>query len=151
LQALRGAAQLTAATIVSEIGSFSRFEPRNLMDYSGLVASEHSSGNRLKRGAITKTGNAPLRRVVVEAAWSYQRRPWIGGYLLRRQRNLNLSDEVKAIAWKAQYRLHKRYIRLTAGGKNKNQTVTAVGRELLGFIWDIAVRTERAREQKKAA
>jgi transposase len=151
LQALRGVAQLTAATIVSEIGSFSRFEPRKLMGYSGLVASEHSSGNRLKRGAITKTGNAHLRRVIVEAAWSYQRRPWIGGYLLRRQRNLNLSEEVKEIAWKAQYRLHKRYTKLTAGGKNKNQTVTAVGRELLGFIWDIAVRTERAWEQTKAA
>ena len=64
LQALGGVAQLTAATIVAEIGSFSRFEPRKLMGYSGLVASEHSSGNRLKRGAITKTGNAHLRRVV---------------------------------------------------------------------------------------
>ena len=95
LQALRGVAQLTAATIVSEIGSFSRFEPRKLMGYSGLVASEHSSGNGSKRGAITKTGNAHLRRVIVEAAWAYQRRPWIGGYLLRRQRNLNLSEEVK--------------------------------------------------------
>lgn len=144
LQALRGVAQLTAATIVSEIGSFSRFEPRKLMGYSGLVASEHSSGNKVKRGALTKTGNAHLRRVVVEAAWAYQRRPWMGGYLLRRQRNLKLSEEVKEIAWKAQNRLHKRYSKLTAGGKNKNQTVAAVGRELLGFIWDIAVRTERS-------
>jgi transposase len=142
LQALRGVAQLTAATIVSEIGSFSRFEPRKRMGYSGLVASEHSSGNKVKRGSLTKTGNAHLRRVIVEAAWAYQRRPWMGGYLLRRQRNLKLSDEVKEIAWKAQYRLHKRYSKLTAGGKNKNQTVAAVGRELLGF-WDIAVRTER--------
>jgi transposase len=143
LQALRGVAQLSAATIVSEIGSFSRFEPRKLMGYSGLVASEHSSGNKVKRGSLTKTGNAHLRRVIVEAAWAYQRRPWIGGYLLRRQRDLKLSDEVKEIAWKAQNRLHKRYNKLAAGGKNKNQTVTAVGRELLGFVWDIAVRTER--------
>lgn len=151
LQSLRGVAQLTAATIVSEIGSFSRFEPRKLMGYSGLVASEHSSGNRLRRGSITRTGNAHLRRVIVEAAWAYQRRPWIGGYLLRRQRDLNLSKEVKEIAWKAQYRLHKRYSKLTAQGKNKNQTVTAVGRELLGFIWDIAVRTERHQPQSLAA
>jgi transposase len=151
LQSLRGVAQLTAATIVSEIGSFSRFEPRKLMGYSGLVASEHSSGNRLRRGSITRTGNAHLRRVIVEAAWAYQRRPWIGGYLLRRQRDLNLSEEVKEIAWKAQYRLHKRYGKLTAQGKNKNQTVTAVGRELLGFIWDIAVRTERHQPQSLAA
>jgi transposase len=151
LQALRGVAQLTAATIVSEIGSFSRFEPRKLMGYSGLVASEHSSGNRLRRGSITRTGNSHLRRVIVEAAWAYQRRPWIGGYLLRRQRDLNLSEEVKEIAWKAQHRLHKRYSKLTAQGKNKNQTVTAVGRELLGFIWDIAVRTERHQPQSLAA
>src|ERR1700694_532985 len=82
LQSLRGVAQLTAATIVSEIGSFSRFEPRKLMGYSGLVASEHSSGSKIQRGSITKTGNSHLRRVIVEAAWAYQRRPWIGGYLL---------------------------------------------------------------------
>jgi transposase len=151
LQALRAVAQLTAATIVSEIGSFSRFEPRKLMGYSGLVASEHSSGNRLRGGSITRTGNSHLRRVIVEAAWAYQRRPWIGGYLLRRQRDLNLSEEVKEIAWKAQHRLHKRYSKLTAQGKNKNQTVTAVGRELLGFIWDIAVRTERHQPQSLAA
>ena len=151
LQALRGVAQLTATTIVSEIGSFSRFEPRKLMGYSGLVASEHSSGNRVRRGSITKTGNAHLRRVIVEAAWAYQRRPWIGGYLLRRQRDLKLSAEVKEIAWNAQHRLHKRYSKLTAGGKNKNQTVTAVGRELLGFIWDIAVRTERGYQEPQAA
>src|SRR5690242_13472249 len=69
LQALRGVAQLTAATIVSEIGSFARFEPRKLMGYSRLMASEDSSGNRLKRGAITKTGNSHVRRVIVEAAW----------------------------------------------------------------------------------
>ena len=151
LQALRGVAQLTAATIVSEIGSFSRFEPRKLMGYSGLVASEHTSGNRVQRGSITKTGNAHLRRVIVEAAWAYQRRPWIGGFLLRRQRDLHLSEEVKEIAWKAQYRLHKRYTKLTAGGKNKNQTVTAVGRELLGFSWDIAVHTERGGQKLQAA
>jgi hypothetical protein len=113
------------------------------MGYSGLVASEHSSGNKVKRGSITKTGNAHLRRVIVEAAWAYQRRPRMGASLLRRQRALKLNEEVKEIAWKAQHRLYKRYSKLTGAGKNKNQTVTAVGRELLGFIWDIAVRTER--------
>jgi transposase len=76
LQALRGVAQTTAATIVAELGSLSRFEsPRELMGYSGLVSSEHSSGNRIQRGSITKTGNAHVRRVVVESAWSYQHRP----------------------------------------------------------------------------
>jgi len=147
LQALRGIARTTAATVVSEIGSFSRFEPRRLMGYSGLVASEHSSGNRIQRGSITKTGNSHLRRVIIEAAWAYQHRPWIGGFLLRRQRDLKLTEETKEIAWKAQYRLHKRYKKLAARGKNKNQIVTAVGRELLGFIWAIAIQTERQEAQ----
>jgi transposase len=151
LQALRGIAQITAVTIVSEIGSFSRFEPRKLMGYSGLVSSEHSSGNRIQRGSITKTGNSHLRRVIVEAAWAYQHRPWLGGYLLKRQRDLELSQEVKEIAWKAQQRLHSRYKKLAAGGKNKNQIVTAVGRELLGFIWAVAVQTERSHKEPQAS
>jgi transposase len=147
LQALRGIARTAVATVVSEIGSFSRFQPRQLMGYSGLVASEHSSGNRIQRRSITKTGNAHLRRVIIEAAWAYQHRPWLGGFLLRRQRDLKLTEETKEIAWKAQYRLHKRYQKLAARGKNKNQIVTAVGRELLGFIWAIAVQTERQEAQ----
>jgi transposase len=143
LQALRGVAQTTAATIISELGSLSRFpSPKQLMSYAGLTPSEHSSGNRIQRGPITKSGNAHLRRVLVEAAWAYQHRPDVSGFLLRRQKALALSDEVKRIAWKAQLRLSGRYRKLTARGKNKNETVTAVGRELLGFIWAIAVETE---------
>lgn len=145
LQALRGVAQVTAATIVSEIGSFSRFQsPRQLMGYSGLVASEDSSGGRVRRGSITKTGNGHLRRVLVEAAWAYQHRPNVSGYLLRRQKNLTIPDEAKKIAWKAQQRLHKRYQTFSLRGKNKNQIVTALGRELLGFLWAIAVQTEQS-------
>jgi len=147
LQALRGIARTAAATVVSEVSSFSRFQPRRLMGYSGLVASEPSSGNRIQRGSITRTGNSHLRRVIIEAAWAYQHRPWLGGFLLRRQRDLKLTEETKEIAWKAQYRLHKRYQKLAAPGKNKNQIVTAVGRELLGFIWAIAVQTERQQAQ----
>lgn len=152
LQALRGVAQTTAATIVSELGSLSRFEsPRQLMGYSGLVAREHSSGNRVQRGGITKTGNGHLRRVVMESAWAYQHRPNVTGFLLRRQKNLALSDEVKRIAWKAQQRLHKRYTKFTLRGKNKNQTVTAVGRELLGFIWAVAREAEKQHMLSSAA
>jgi transposase len=151
LQALRGVAQVTAATVVSEVGSFSRFpSPPSLMGYSGLVASEHSSGNRVQRGSITKTGNAHLRRVVVEAAWAYQHRPNVTGFLLRRQKSLALSEEVKQIAWKAQQRLHKRYKTMQARGKNKNQIVTAIGRELLGFLWAIAVKVEQQVAPKAA-
>jgi len=152
LQALRGVAQTTAATIVSELGSLSRFRsPRQLMGYSGLVAREHSSGNRVRRGGITKTGNSHLRRVLVEAAWAYQHRPNVTGFLLRRQKNLTLSEEVKKIAWKAQQRLHKRYQAFAVRGKNKNQIVTALGRELLGFIWAIALEAEKQHKLAKAA
>ena len=152
LQALRGVAQTTAATIVSELGSLSRFEsPRQLMGYSGLVAREHSSGNRIQRGSITKTGNAHLRRVLVEAAWAYQHRPNVTGFLLRRQKSLALSDGVKQVAWKAQHRLNKRYKAMSARGKNKNQIVTALGRELLGFIWAIATNVEKQQAQAAAA
>ena len=141
LQALRGVAKITAVSIVAEVGRLSRFEkPRQLMGYSGLVSSEFSSGNRIQRGGITKTGNAHLRRVIMEAAWAYQRRPWVGGALLKRQHGVE--QEIKDLAWKAQWRLYHRYCKLAARGKNKNQIVTAVGRELLGFIWAIAVRIE---------
>ena len=141
LQALRGIAKMTAVTIVSEVGAISRFEnPRQLMSYSGLVPSEFSSGKRIRRGHITKTGNAHLRRVVVESSWSYRYRPWVGGELRRRQQHL--SDDVKEIAWKAQHRLYSRYQKLTASGKNKPHVVTAIGRELLGFIWAIGIKTE---------
>jgi transposase len=141
LQALRGIAKMAAVTIVSEVGALSRFEnARQLMGYSGLVPGEFSSGKTIQRRRITKTGNAHLRRVIVESSWSYQYRPWIGGQLRRRQQGL--PDDVKEIAWKAQHRLHSRYKKLTAAGKNKPHVATAIGRELLGFIWAIGVQTE---------
>jgi len=151
LQALRGVAQIAAATIVAELGEVSRFAaPRQLMGYSGMVAKEHSSGQRIWRGGITKTGNAHLRRVVTEAAWAYRHRPSIGGLLRRRQEKL--SEEVKEIAWKAQHRLHARYRRLTGRAKSKQQVVTAIGRELLGFIWAIGVQAEsKVREPMRCA
>jgi transposase len=152
LQALRGVAQITATTLVCEVGNFSRFaKPRPLMGYSGMVPSEHSSGNRKRQGAISKAGNAHLRRMLVEAAWAYQHRPCVKGALLRRQKALGLSEQVKDIAWKAQHRLHQRYSKLMARGKNKNQILTALGRELLGFVWAIAVQVEPAAKLAKTA
>ena len=141
LQSLRGVAEVTAATIVSEVGQLSRFAgARQLMGYSGAVASEDSSGERQYRGAITKAGNAHLRRVVVEAAWAYRQKPAVGSTLRRRQ--AKVSPEVVEIAWKAQQRLHRRYGRLKGKGKHKGEVVTAVARELLGFIWAIGVKVE---------
>lgn len=142
LQSLRGIAQLSAVSIMAELGELSRFEhPRQLMGYSGAVSREHSSGERIRRGAISKAGNAHLRRIVVEAAWAYRHRPAVGKTLAARQRHC--SSTITAMAWKAQHRLHQRYARLMARGKCKQQTVTAVGRELLGFIWAIGVHVER--------
>jgi transposase len=151
LQALRGIAQVSAVTIVAEVGELSRFtSPRQLMGYSGAVSSEHSSGVRIRRGAITKTGNAHVRRVVIEAAWAYRYRPAVGTAL--RQRQAGIAPDVKAIAWKAQHRLHRRYRHLLSRGKCKQQVVTAVGRELLGFIWAIGVSVNgQAPEARVAA
>jgi len=141
LQGLRGIAQVSAATIVAEVGELSRFaRAPQLTGYSGLGAREDSSGDRRRRGGITKTGNAHLRRVVVEAAWAYRHRPAVGAALRKRQ--ATLSEDVKAIAWKAQHRLHTRYRRLLGRGKCQQQVVTAVARELLGFIWAIGVTAE---------
>jgi transposase len=119
------------------------------MGYSGMVPSEDSSGERVRRGSITKTGNAHLRRVMIEAAWTYRHRPAIGPTLHRRQQGL--SPEVKEIAWRAQTRLHKRYRGLTAAGKNHQKIVTALGRELLGFIWAIAIQVENPDRCPRAA
>jgi transposase len=141
LQSLRGVAKVSAVTLVAELGQLSRFaHPRQLMGYAGIVSREHSSGERIRRGAISKTGNAHLRRIVVEAAWSYRHRPAVGAVLAVRQKNAPAA--VTAVAWKAQHRLHARYVRLLGRGKSKQQTVTAVGRELLGFIWAIGVAIE---------
>jgi len=150
LQALRGIAQISAVTIAAELGNISRFEgARQLMGYSGAVPSEDSSGKRLKRGSITKTGNAHLRRIAVEAAWSYRLRPGVGPALRKRQEGV--PEEIKEIAWKAQHRLHKRYIKLSAAGKDQRKIITAVGRELLGFIWAIGTKAEATVKQQKAA
>jgi len=152
LQALRGVAQTTAATVVAELGSLSRFaSPSQLMGYSGLVSSERSSGNRVQRGAITKSGNAHLRRVLIESAWTYRHRPNVQGRVLRRQKSLALSEEAKRIAWKAQQRLYKRFTALTTRGKENNVAAIAVARELLGFMWAVAVHTESQSKPAKAA
>ena len=150
LQALRSIAQISAVTIAAELGNITRFESaRQLMGYSGMVPSENSSGGRTQRGSITKTGNAHLRRIAGEAAWSYRLRPGVGPALRKRQEGL--PEEIKEIAWKAQIRLSKRYARLAAAGKDQRKTVTAVGRELLGFVWAIGIKAEAATRQKMAA
>lgn len=137
LQALRGVSLIVAASTVAELGDLSRFEnPAALMAYLGLVPSEHSSGETVQRGSITRTGNGHVRRLLVEAAWAYRLPARKTHCLLSRQQGL--AQSILDIAWKAQVRLCSRYRRLVARGKLKQVVVTAIARELAGFIWAIA-------------
>lgn len=142
LQALRGVAKLTAVTIVTEVGTFQRFRrPTELMGYTGLVPSEYSSGGREAKGRITRTGNAHLRRVLGEAAWQARHRPWLN---VRLKKVLpTLSPGISEIAWKAQERLHRKFMKLTFHRKPAGKVATAVARELVGFIWAIGRLAER--------
>jgi len=138
LMSLRGMALLHAATLVAELGDFNRFEhPGQLMGYLGLVPSEHTTGKDRQQGGITKMGNAPARRALVEAAWQYRVPARLSPHLKKRQEGL--PSAITDIAWEAQRRLYHRYTHLTRVGKKKSQVaVTAVARELAGFVWAIA-------------
>jgi transposase len=136
LMALRGVNLLTATTVVAEIGDLKRFtNASQLMAYLGLVPSEYSSGATKRRGSITKTGNGHVRRVLVEAAWTYRHAARKTAVLQRRAERT--PEAIQEIAWGAQKRLCQRYRALEARGKLKVQVCTAVARELVGFIWAI--------------
>lgn len=138
LMSLRGVKLITAMTIMAELGDITRFDsPRQLMKYLGLVPSEHSSGSSVRRGGITKAGNGHVRRVLVEAAWCYRFQARKTAHLQRRAEKA--SESVQAIAWKGQKRLCGRYRHLLEKGKLKVQVCTAIARELIGFIWAIAM------------
>lgn len=136
LACLRGVSTLSAMALLAEIGDFRRFEhPRQLMAFVGLVPSEYSSGGKEKRGGITKTGNSHVRRILVEAGWSYRHRPAFGP-----RARLAAKDQPPAVvelARRAQLRLHRRYSRLVGKGKKSQVAVTAVARELCGFVWGL--------------
>jgi transposase len=137
LQALRGVELISAVTLVAEVGDFRRFaSPSELMSFVGLVPSEYSSGESRRQGRITRTGNGHVRRILVESAWHYRQQPRMSKAI--RARNDRVSGPVRAIAWKAQHRLHKRLLRLMGRGKPATQAATAVARELVGFVWAIA-------------
>jgi transposase len=142
-QALRGVSLIVATTVVAEIGDMSRFKsPKEFMAYLGLIPSEHSSGKTIRRGPITKTGNSHVRRVLVEAAWTYKLPPRKSGTILKRQHGL--SKTICDISWKAQTRLCTRYWRLRMRGKSQQATITAIARELSAFIWAIDREVQQA-------
>ena len=134
LRCFRDIDDLTALTIAAELGDPRRFATApSTMAFVGLVPSEHSSGSKRAQGGITKTGNAHLRRVLVESAWHYRHHPFVSATLRARQGGA--PADVIARAWTAQQRLHRRYARLAARGKPKQHIVTAIARELTGFVW----------------
>jgi transposase len=134
LRCYRGIDTITAVTIVAEIHDVTRFHSaRELMAYLGLVPSEHSSGGKTQRGKITKTGNAHVRRVLVEAAWNQQHRPSVG--LALRRRRQGQPSWVISQADRAMKRLYGRYTRMLHRGKPRGTITVAVARELAGFLW----------------
>jgi transposase len=137
LQALRGVQFTVAVTTVAELGNLTRFtNPKQLMSYLGLTPSEYSSGPRRAQGGITKTGNNHARRALVEEAWAYRYPAKVSRHLQLRLEHL--PKPIQDLSWKAQVRLCKRYRHLMARGKNPNQVVVAIARELVGFMWAIA-------------
>jgi len=141
LQSLRGVSLITAAIAVAELGDLSRFRhPKELMAYFGLVPSEHSSGESIKRGSITKTGNSHARRVLVESAWTYKHHARVTLPLIKRQQDLPKS--ICQISWKAQLRLCARYRMMIAHKKPAQVVAVAIARELAAFMWAIAKELE---------
>lgn len=140
LRCFRGIDTIAAMTLMTEIGDWRRFErPGQLMAYLGLVPSEHSSGERERRGPITKAGNSRCRHVLVQAAWHYRHRPAVGGRLKQRQRGQ--PPGVIGHAWKAQHHLYKLYHRIAAK-KSSRIAVVGVARELVGFLWAVMQELE---------
>jgi transposase len=130
----RGIAELNALTLAAEVVDWRRFPcARAFMGYTGLVPCEYSSGQRIWRGHITKAGSAPVRTALIEAAWAYRCKPAIGATLRRRQHGA--APETIARSWKAQRRLHGKYRAMTARGKAAPEAITAIARELAGFVW----------------
>lgn len=136
LRCFRGIDTVTAVSLVAELHDFRRFSsPRQLMSYLGLVPREQSSGERERRGPITKAGNGHVRRLLVEAAWHNRSRPALG--LPLRQRRQGQPARVIAIADRAQERLHRRFVRMTFKGKPSQKVVVAMARELVGYLWSV--------------
>lgn len=138
LQALRGVAPIIAVSIVAEIGDATRYDsPRKLMAYLGLTPGEYSSGASIRARGITKQGNSVLRSLLFEAAWAYRFMAKVS-VAMKARRPEGIPQYALDIAWKAQIRLCGRYRKLLAKGKKSQVAITAVARELLGFVWAIA-------------
>jgi transposase len=137
-RAFKGVDYIIALSLVCEIGDFKRFPTAAaFMSYLGLVPSEYSSGKKRKQGGITKTGNGHMRKLLTEAAWHYARPVQVSKRLA--ERRVGTSENIISYADKALNRLHKKYVKLVFRGKSKQASVTAVARELSGFLWGVMV------------
>lgn len=137
MTAHRGVSLVVAATVCAELGDLTRFDRvRELMAFVGLVPSLHGTGLSHRVGAITKTGNGHVRRVLVEAAWAY-RHPARRTALMRRKLE-GQPEAVQAISWRGQVRLCGRHRRMIVRGKHPNKVTVAIARELLAFLWATA-------------
>lgn len=148
IQGMKGFRLIGSMIVSSELGDITRFDhPRQLMGYLGLVSSEDSSGSRRRQGAITKCGNNHARWLLVEAAANYRHPAKVSVGLTKRQEGL--SQEVRAVSWRAQTRLCRRYQALKKRGLHDNKVKVAIARELAGFLWEMAwvVEAERAKKE----
>ena len=150
LQGFRGFQLVASMVVTSELGDLLRFDhPRQLMAYLGLVPREQSTGNHRSQGPITKSGNSHVRWMLVEVAHHYRLPPKVSAPLSRRQEGL--SRDLRAVSWRAQERLHRRFSRLSLRGVHHNKVVVAVARELCAFIWELARVVTRTKAERPAA
>lgn len=150
IMSLRGVALINGMTLIAEAGDLTRFDsPTALMSYFGLTPSEYSSGEKRVQGGITKAGNGACRRALVEAAHHYRIAPRVSPAMQKRQEGQ--SQAVRAIALKAQQRLHSRYRLLTARQKKPVIVIAALARELCGFVWAIACQLSAPEKLKTGA
>jgi transposase len=149
LQAFRGLQKTVAYTVLAEACDLRRFgHPRHFMAWLGLIPAEHSSGSKRRQGSITRSGNRWARTMLIEAAWAYRYSPKVSRIIQLRQEQV--PAPILDIAWQAQLRLHKKYRRLIGRGVNKNKVITAVARELAGFIWASAREPHPADPYRRA-
>jgi transposase len=142
LMILRGVQVISAMTILYETGDFRRFaRAKDFMSALGLVPSEYSSGSKVSRGSITKTGNSHVRRVLVESAWHYRHKPTVGPGI--KARRTGQPQELLRIAQKADFRLNRKYRRLIDRGKRSTVAAVATARELAGFVWAIGQQIQQ--------
>ena len=144
LQAMRRKSLwITAVVLVAEVGDFTRFaNPRQLMAFFGLVPGEKSSGEKIRRGAITKNRGTPMPDERWSKSWAYRMKPRVGRHKVDRIEAL--PKAVRDIGWQAQVRLCARYRRLSALGKNANLVTVAIAREMVGFVWSIGCAIQSA-------